>query len=250
MNKACAGRSRHPSPVTLAGPKPSEGGHHVPAFTLMELLTVIAIIAVIAALLMPLVGAVKRRAYLQVTQAQMAQIETAIDRYKSAYGFYPPSNPNTVNNLASALNNQLYFELVGTTITANGAFLTLDGSATIAAANVNTAFGVSGFMNCSKTTADESAPQARDFLPDLKPDQIGSVSTNGVAISILVASVGGPDPAYQPLGVRDVNPWRYNSSNPANNPGSYDLYVQLVIAGKTNLICNWSKEVQLNSPLP
>ena len=47
-----------------------------------------------------------------------------------------------------------------------------------------------------------------------------------------------------------MNPWRYNSSNPTNNPGSYDLWIQLKIAGKTNLICNWSKQVQINSPLP
>ena len=25
---------------------------------------------------------------------------------------------------------------------------------------------------------------------------------------------------------------------------------QLVIGGKTNLICNWSKQVQINNPLP
>jgi hypothetical protein len=50
----------------------------------------------------------------------------------------------------------------------------------------------------------------------------------------------------------DVNPWRY-TSNPqsaTNNPGSYDLWVQLVMGGKTNLICNWSKQVQINNPLP
>ena len=47
-----------------------------------------------------------------------------------------------------------------------------------------------------------------------------------------------------------MNPWRYNSSSPTNNPGSYDLWVQLSIGGKTNLICNWSKQVQINNPLP
>ena len=47
------------------------------------------------------------------------------------------------------------------------------------------------------------------------------------------------------------NPWRYNSSSPTNNPGSYDLWLQLVVQpGQTNLVCNWSKQVQINSPLP
>ena len=73
-------------------------------------------------------------------------------------------------------------------------------------------------------------------------------------INVLIASVGGPDQTYQPLGLPDLNPWRYNSSNPTNNPGSYDLWMQLSIGGTTNsqtiLICNWSKQVQINSPLP
>jgi len=47
-----------------------------------------------------------------------------------------------------------------------------------------------------------------------------------------------------------LNPWRYNSANPTNNPGSYDLWIQLKIGGKTNLISNWSKQAQINSPLP
>jgi len=223
------------------------------AFTLVEVLIVIAIIAIIAAMLMPVIGAVKRQTFIHATQTQMAQLETAIERYKSAYGFYPPSNPNTTNTLI----NQLYFELVGTTNIAAVAdpplYQTLDGSAEIGTNSAYSTFGVSGFINCSKPNADESAPRAQDFLPDLKPDQIATLYTNNIeVVKILVASAGGPDPAYQPLGpgMRDMNPWRYNSSNPTNNPGSYDLYVQLVIAGKTNLICNWDRQVQINSPLP
>ena len=111
-------------------------------------------------------------------------------------------------------------------------------------------------MNCSKINADESTPQARNFLPDLKPDRIGMLTiTNtgygeGCTISNLITSVGGPSINYKPLGVSGMNPWRYNSSNPTNNPGSYDLWVQLVFGGQTNLVCNWNKRVQINSPLP
>ncbi|HLX95949.1 MAG TPA: prepilin-type N-terminal cleavage/methylation domain-containing protein [Verrucomicrobiae bacterium] len=231
---AGAGYSRHPSPVT----------RHAWAFTLIELLVVISIIAVLAALILPVGAMVKRHAFLQTAQAEMSQIETAIDRYHSAYGFYPPSGTG------GPLTNQLYFELVGTTNNA-GTFQTLDGSAEILAADANLTFGMSGFMNCNKPNADESAPRAQNFLPDLKPLQIAILYTNATDIvKILVASAGGPDTAYQPLGIQNVNPWRYNSSSPTNNPGSYDLYVQLKIAGKTYLICNWSKQVQVNNPLP
>jgi prepilin-type N-terminal cleavage/methylation domain-containing protein len=223
------------------------------AFTLIELLVVISIIAVLAAFLLPVAAAVRRQATIRTAQAEMAQLETAIDRYKSAYGFYPPSNGNTANYLT----NQLYFELLGTTNlnVTTGDFLTLDGSAEIHVAAATSTFGVSGFMNCSKLNADESTPQARDFLPDLKPNQIATLYTNvaGDVVKVLITSVGGPDAAYQPFGYPnhlDMNPWRYNSSSPTNNPGSYDLWVQLSIGGKTNLICNWSKQVQINNPLP
>jgi type II secretory pathway pseudopilin PulG len=255
-----AGRSRHPSPVTRhAGGRKDRALHALPfvgsianrkspiinemAFTLVEVLTVIAIIVVLAALLLPVGARVKRQALIHTTQTQMAQLETAIDRYKSAYGFYPPSSVN------GPLTNQLYFELTGTTNNA-GTFQTLDGSAQINAADASTMFGVSGFMNCSKPGTDESSSRAQDFLPDLRPNQIFSyTNNNNDVIRIIVASAGGPDPTYKPFGYQDVNPWRYNSSNPTNNPGSYDLWIQLVIAGQTNLICNWSKQVQINSPL-
>jgi hypothetical protein len=109
---------------------------------------------------------------------------------------------------------------------------------------------VGGFVNCNKPGSGEDTPPARNFLPDLRPNQIGTVTVNGIAISNLVASVGGPDATYMPLGLVGVNPWRYNSSNPTNNPGSYDLWIQLSIGGKTNCICNWSRQPQINNGLP
>jgi prepilin-type N-terminal cleavage/methylation domain-containing protein len=230
---------------------------HVSGFTLIELLVVIGIIGVIAGFVLVVAGPVKKKQYLYNTQTQMAQLETAIDRYKAAYGFYPPSPPNppTLGD-QSTLINQLYYELVGTTYT-NNTYTTLDGSASIDALQVPNAFpGVGGFMNCTKPGAGEDAAAARNFLPDLKPNQFwpqpgytNKTATEGV--NLLIGSVGGPYAQYQPLGRQDMNPWRYNSSSPTNNAGSYDLWIQLVFApGQTNLICNWTKQVQKNSPLP
>jgi prepilin-type N-terminal cleavage/methylation domain-containing protein len=221
------------------------------AFTLIELLTVIAVIGVLAALLFPAFSAVKRHALINHATTEMAQLETAIDRYKSAYGFYPPSSTITINNIPIS---QLYYELVGTTN--NGTdFITLDGniSTEIADLSMNSAFGVDGFINCNKPGTSEDAPKAKNFLPDLKPKQIGAVTnppSSGTLVSVLITSVGGPDASYQPLSAPDLNPWRYNSSSPTNNPGSYDLWVQLSIGNKRYLICNWTKQVQINSPLP
>jgi prepilin-type N-terminal cleavage/methylation domain-containing protein len=238
-------RSRH-SPLAT---------RHSPAFTLIELLVVIAIMATLAALLLPVVGAVKKHQYLYNAQAEMAKLETAIDRYKAAYGFYPPDNHLTQTN--QALINQLYYELVGTTNTAapgndpnyhplDGRGLDLSGG--MPAGFVYQAFGVGGFMNCSKSGGGEDATAAKNFLPDLRPNQTANIS-NSVAVTVLITAVGGPDNTYKPLGASGLNPWRYVCPG-TNNPGSYDLWVQLAISGKNNLICNWNQSVQTDSPLP
>jgi prepilin-type N-terminal cleavage/methylation domain-containing protein len=223
-----------------------------PAFTLIELLTVMAIMGVLAALILPVMHAVKIHQYIYNTQAEMAQLETAIDRYKAACGFYPPSptTPPTMGTPSSYFN-QLYYELGGTTSTNNGgSYVTLDGSSQLLAGQVAQAFaGVGGFMNCTKSAAGEDSTAARNFLPDLKPKQFTAISNN-VLVNILIGSVGGPSVQYQLLGQQDINPWRYVCPG-INNPGSYDLWMELVFApGQTNLICNWTKQVQINSPLP
>jgi prepilin-type N-terminal cleavage/methylation domain-containing protein len=220
-------------------------------FTLIELLVVISIIAILAAFTIPVLKSLKRREFINKTQAELAQLETAIDSYKAAYGAYPPGNPNYPGTLNQAMFSPLYFELQGTTNKNAATYFTLDNSASINS-DTNTmikAFGVSGFINCTKGSGEDAAA-AKNFLPDLKPKQIASnITNNNIATTLLVGSVGGPDPNYQPVNVLGVNPWRYVCPG-VNNPNSYDLWIQLSIGGTTNLICNWSKQVQKNSTLP
>jgi len=220
-------------------------------FTLVELLIVISIIGVLSAFILSVVGAAFKNKYIHTANAEMAQIETALERYKSDYGVYPPSGAITqLNNRFTV--NPLYFELEGVT-TANGVFTTLDGQNSVSAAQIQASLGVGGIINCSKGApgAEDYVP-AKVFLPGLKANQIKTVtnppSSGNNAVAVLVSSVGGPDVSYQPLGGPSINPWRYNSVNPTNNPTSYDLYIQLKISGKTYLICNWSKQVQVNNP--
>jgi prepilin-type N-terminal cleavage/methylation domain-containing protein len=250
----CGHRSGHRSRclprASTFNPQPS-APNPFRAFTLIELLVVMAVIGVLASLLLAVVGGVKKKQYVYNTQAEMAKLETAIERYKAAYGVYPqsPTIPPKVGD-STTLVNALYYELVGTIYT-NGSYVTLDGGATIPAVDVPVAFpGIGGFINCTKPGSGEDTASARSFISDLSVRQIAAISNNARPVAIFIGSVGGPDQTYRPLNAPDVNPWRYNSSSPTNNPGSYDLWIQLVIGGKTNLICNWSKQVQINSPLP
>ncbi|MGO8838902.1 MAG: type II secretion system protein [Limisphaerales bacterium] len=242
---ACEVHARHTSHVT----------RHVPAFTLVELLVVMGIIGVLAGMLLAVAGAVKKRQYIYNTQAEMEKLVTAIENYKAAYGFYPPDSHNTTVTVPNRLMvNPLYYELTGTTNVnlASPDYYSLNDASLLpmTASVVNSAFGLGGFINCSSPGGGEDAKVARNFLPDLRPNQWTVVTNSTYTNVVLIASVGGPDQVYQPLGVSGLNPWRYNSSSPTNNPGSYDLWIQLRIGGKTNLICNWTRQVQVNSPLP
>jgi hypothetical protein len=66
-------------------------------------------------------------------------------------------------------------------------------------------------------------------------------------VKLLVGSIGWPANVTPPPvpAQPDINPWRYVSSKPTNNIGSYDLWMDLAIRGKTYRISNWSKNAQV-----
>ena len=218
------------------------------AFTLIELIVVIAIIGILAALIFPIVGVVNRKKQISTAQTQLKALEVAIDGYKTKLGYYPPDNPN------NAVTNQLYFELLGTTNNGvNGkspdVWGTLDGSAQIGlntSPNINAVFGVSGIANSStRAHSDDTGAAAGTFINNLTPNQIGVLDPpNSPNVKLLVCSVSWPQeltPA--PIASNPIlNPFRYVSSHPTNNTGSYDLWVDLYIGGKTNRVCNWSTQ--------
>jgi prepilin-type N-terminal cleavage/methylation domain-containing protein len=234
------------------------------AFTLIELLTVMAVIGILAALIFPVTRGVKKKRLLAVAQSELKQVETAIEDYKARLGFYPPDNPG------NPVINQLYFELLGTYLTSTNWYITLDGSAKISPAGMQRLFGSNninavtpGFANSSQNQrgTDEKAA-AVAFLKGLRPNQIGQIVANSdysqPLPALLVCSIGWPDPAPPPFtrlisySTADnphavqpgLNPWRYVSTNPTNNPSSYDLWIDVVIGTSLYRVSNWNSQPQ------
>jgi prepilin-type N-terminal cleavage/methylation domain-containing protein len=232
------------NPLPANGPRPRSG------FTLIELLTVIAVIAILAGLLMPVFNIVKRKSLIQQATSERDVLAAAISSYHDHFGYYPPGNANP----ALPTTNQLYYELLGTAVTNNGTFFTtLDGSSSISNSPTTVImnyFGTSGFMNCTRGSGDDMV-KAQNFFPGLKSTQI---ATNADGVFVIVTAINSP--AYAPMtgfltrdGVNTANPWRYQYPG-VNNPSSYDLWIKVMIGGKTNLICNWNNQQQTSTGLP
>jgi prepilin-type N-terminal cleavage/methylation domain-containing protein len=211
------------------------------AFTLIELLVVIAIIALLAGLILPVTRAVRIKAIKTRAQAELGAVVLAIEAYKDKLGHYPPDNPKSPNYPRV---NQLYFELLGTTFT-NNSYVARDGSARIAASDIPGSFGegVTGFINSTRTANADDAPPSKSFLGQLKPTQSAEIAND---VRVLVCPVQWPvDHTFQPIPSKPgLNPWRYISTNPTNNPGAFDLWVDITAGGKVFRISNWSKEPQ------
>ena len=185
---------------------------------MIELLIVIAIIAVLAGLIFSAMPGIKAKQATSVAQSELTQITTAIEAYKARYGSYPPDSPTNAS--------PLYYELEGMILSGN-LYKSLDGSYQIATNIVIDDLLIPGLVNASTTAAaTDDRPAVETFLKELKPAQVYT-RTNG--LRVLTCSVD------------DTAVWRYNSSNPTNNPGAYDLWVDLVFGGKTNRISNWSR---------
>jgi prepilin-type N-terminal cleavage/methylation domain-containing protein len=209
------------------------------AFTLIEILVVISIIAILSALILATAGYAMSKARRMRVETERTVLETAIQSYKAAKGFYPQDNPN---NLAIS---PLFYELTGTTISLNapgGTPVSYSSSVSgdnLTVANVTNFFSVGGFVNASPDPT-----QVQNFLNSTaKSTRTGQFVTNGVNVTVFGVIVPGPV-QLRMINASTISPWFYNSTNPTNNPGSYDLWMDVYFSGKTNRISNWSPNPQ------
>ena len=183
---------------------------------MIELLVVIAIIAALAGLLFAVMPGVNAARASSMAKAEREQIKTALEGFKARYGFYPPSGTNYDRT-------PLYLELVGTIRTA-GNYQILEGNYSVPISTVTTVLKVGSLVNSadSMVATDDRLPPTT-FLKDLKTSQFVTNST----VRLLGSAAD------------EGNIWRYNSANPTNNPGSYDLWIDIVLKGKTTRFSNW-----------
>ena len=195
---------------------------------------------------------------------------TAIEIYQSKRGQYPPDN-HYPNGTGNPYVNQLYYELAGTTNNNGGYYQTIDGRMSYATAaaihgilspSFAPSAGVSGFANSmAGGSVEEGSTVVNCLKGTWRSDQIAD-TMKPFSFKVLVGSVPlpsglplkqwpnlPPNPTPYPGSAQIVNSptapwycaWRYNSSSPTNNPASYDLWIDVIIDGKTNRFSNWSR---------
>ncbi len=220
-------------------------------FTLIELLAVISIIAVLAGLLVGLAPQAAARMKESKTRAELEKLVTAIESYKAKHGVYPPDNVTGRDSfgtpIVNPVINPLYYELVGLVVHRQGigGYFVPTGyedSATTRLdpdAQVRVNFNRDGFVNAAL-----SNNVRRLYHHPFNASQHVAISKNP-DIEVLVAPVPWPlkDPKFpSPIataGLEAVNPWRYVSSNPTNNPTGFDLWAEVIIRGQKRIIGNW-----------
>jgi prepilin-type N-terminal cleavage/methylation domain-containing protein len=197
-------------------------------FTLLELLIVISIIGILTAFVASVHSRANLKAKIDLAVTERAEIDSAVQEYHDKLKFYPPDNP-----LDPAMN-PLWFELSGTTN--NGMnYVTLDQSGQISVMDINATFHRQGFANTgTRARSSDEGGAPISFLSHLREKQVGVPNEGQPFIKILSCSVGAAPGT-------NFNPWHYASSHPTNNAASYDLWVDLVIGGKTYQVNNWSK---------
>lgn len=198
-----------------------------PAFTLIELLVVIAIIAVLAALIVGIAPKAFDARTRNRIETEMEGLTTVIEAYQDKLGFYPPGNAKPDNSVPPPdARPPLYYELTGTTSEDKGGTFTAIDNTILATAELQSTFGLPGFLNTADSRSD-----VKNFHASLSPGLVKN--EEGQKFKYIVASAKGPDGAF--------NPWHYQAPG-THNPESFDLWAVVVLRGENVTIGNWKRE--------
>lgn len=252
-----------------------EGGREG-AFTLIELLTVIAIISVLAGMVVGLAPVASAKMKEARVRAELAGLVTAIESYKARFGVFPPDHAYATNyngQPATAVDpvmNTLYYELTGALVdNQRGSFITADDEVEVASLTLSALTGREGLVNAVPRPVGAAGPaltpadrqtKRRLFSREFKDGQVCEIfrspTVSGyVDFELLAVGHSGDASGKKAAGISwplndsrfpapvptnpGLNPWRYVSTNPTNNPNSFDLWAEIVVKGERRIIGNW-----------
>ncbi len=157
----------------------------------------------------------------------------AIEAYKAHFGVDTPDHIMRRQPLVvHSVNNPFLYELAGVTSNPTNQMFELGRLEPTDAGDVKEFFHCDGFKNCG-----EQADQVKKFLPgeNLPARQLHD-DPDVFALSFpLYSEPLDPEVMYE----MEVSPWRYVSTAATNNPGKFDLWIELKTKTQTVTIGNW-----------
>ncbi|MCE2825487.1 MAG: type II secretion system GspH family protein [Verrucomicrobium sp.] len=240
------------------------------AFTLLELLVVMSIIGILAGMVVGLAPAAATKMKESRVRAELQQLVTLIEAYKARFGVYPPDGIRRVavpgqgfQTLSTPALSPLFYELSGVYLTnatrADGFFIPradADDGDGIRSVELQQWFGREGIQNAKP-------PELRNrlFATDFKEGQYAEVfrrrgdagyaDIEVLAVGFATDASGKRSSGFAWPNNRDdhpvptnrgLNPWRYVSTNPTNNPGGFDLWAEIPVGrDRVKVIGNWKE---------
>lgn len=162
-------------------------------------------------------------------------IESAIERYKSELGFYPPDKIVSSDPLIiDPVTNQLMYELYGTIYDPTNGTFNPGQFPVIKNSIAKRFFNVEKFRNSAEDPQSvrrflEKTNLTATVLIHPRPDVVG-------LLGFWPNWAGMESDLYQYIGMAS---WQYNSSRPIHNPGKFDLWI-VIQTPRTNItVANW-----------
>ncbi len=162
---------------------------------------------------------------------ERSRLQKAIEAYKAHFGFYPPDHIiNRQPLVVDPVTNTLCYELAGVLFNPTNKMLQVPGLESAEADYVKQYLACEGFRNCS-----ESLDQLSRFLTNPVPAFQLHDDPDVFVLGYSLYEAIEPELA----GEFQVSPWRYVSSTPTNNPGRFDLWIELGTKHRKIVIGNW-----------
>ncbi|HEY1171281.1 MAG TPA: prepilin-type N-terminal cleavage/methylation domain-containing protein [Verrucomicrobiae bacterium] len=213
------------------------------AFTLIEMLVVIAIIGILAGITFPVVKGVMVKRAKAGAKAQIENLDTLINSYHAQFNSYPLDNPDLSLPKRNAVH-PLYYELMGSTFNSTmSRYETV--SENILENEVRNHFKQDGLRNVTHDANNPESPKSKTFLESLNSTDVESLRTiDGANIRLLKARVKDVEMNMITNASGSLfNPVRYVSTNPTNNQGRFDLWIEFEVGGNRYRASNWEKDV-------
>ncbi len=169
-------------------------------------------------------------------RAERAQLESAIEAYRKALGHYPPDHVLSRQPLVvDGVTNQLFYEISGTVFNPASRRFECERCTAVSSRTLAAYFHVEQFSNVVTAPA-----VARSFLP---------------ATDVFIGELTGKIPGLKTFGYAPlpeevdpetanefvISPWRYVTTQPTNNPGRFDLWIEVNVNDQHLVVGNWKR---------